>query len=66
MSVATSIGKKTQTPTVLQTGEARQNFFFPRELYRRTYSVCISNGKSLTDWPSVIVAWTVNISELSV
>jgi hypothetical protein len=44
----------------------RTKFFFSRELYRRTCFVCISNGKSPTDWPSVIVAWTVNISKLSV
>jgi hypothetical protein len=47
-------------------GESAPKKKFPRELYRRTCSVCISNGKSLTDWPSVIVAWAVNILELSV
>jgi len=47
-------------------GKRAKKIIFLRELYQRTYSVCISNGKSLTDWPSVLVAWAVNISELSV
>jgi hypothetical protein len=50
---------------VLQTGKARQNKIFPLELYQWTYVVCIFTGKSPMAIPSVIVAWTINISELS-
>jgi len=51
---------------VLQTEKERQNKIFPLELYQRTYAVCIFTGKSPMAIPSVIVAWIVNISELSV
>jgi hypothetical protein len=50
---------------VLQTGKVRKKNFSV-ELYRRTYAVCISTGKSPTASPSVIVASDVNISELLV
>jgi hypothetical protein len=50
----------------LTDGKSVQKKNSPLELYRRTYSICISTGKSPTTSPSVIVAWAVNISELSV
>jgi hypothetical protein len=46
--------------------KARQKNNFTLELYRRNYSVRIPNDKSPTTSSSMIVAWTVNISELSV
>ena len=58
--------KKKNTDGLTDEQRVPKVFFFTLELYWWNYFVCISNIKSPTTIPSVIVAWAINILELSV